>query len=112
MIQSTKLRPTPIGGINDFTLTVNVGNAQPSGTSVFFNGKLIHSGNDNFTVHLTSVKKGDEMHVVTTVSDLPQNPNRITVQHSLDNSTNTSASFDDAVSEGELAINTTRFDFY
>lgn len=97
------------------TLTVSIGYAQPSHTDVYKNGALIKQGNDNFDFVIGNATEliGKQLLVVTTVSDLPENPNQITTDHDLDiDKPNSTSSFKDAVAENEVVINSTRYFFY
>lgn len=110
MIQNTRLKPIAINQHPDVTINVTVGNGQSSSTSIYKNGKLLYSQNNTFSFQLNA-QIDDEVNIVTTVSDLPQNPNRIVVTHTI-MPQNVTVDFDNKVDEGELAINTSRFDFY
>jgi hypothetical protein len=110
-IQNTKVKVVGTGGNNPITFNIAIGGGQTGNTTIYHNGKNIHSQDDNFSKALDGLKAGDQVEVVSTISDLPTNPNRITVTHSV-TPQNISADYDDKVSEGDVAYNTTRFIFY
>jgi hypothetical protein len=111
MIQNTKTKTVARDTASNFLITVAVGGGQPSSTTVYRNGAVAGSGKDNFSISVADIVPGDHVQVVTTVSDLPGTPNRITVEHTVQPSS-VKTNFDDNVTDGEIAIDTSSFYFY
>jgi len=96
-------------------LTITIGNAQPSHSIVYINSVLVHQDNNSF-IYPLGTQSGlidKEVVVVSTITDIPANPDRITATHSVDVvSENALSSFDDTVTPMELVIDSTRYMFF
>ena len=110
MKQHTQIIPVPMGTATEFKITVNVGYAQKCVTNIQLNGVLVASL-PNDVAQPIHVKAGDILELISTVTDLPLNPNLFYVKHLITPGDHT-AEYNDAVSDGESATYTTEFDFF
>jgi hypothetical protein len=108
MIQNTKIRTIGIGGNTSITIDIKVGNAQPSSTTIYHNGALLITKPNDFSYTVNNIQKGQQIHVVTTASDIPQNSDVIIVTHTVQNP-NDVVNYNDQVSPNDIAINTTKY---
>ncbi len=108
MIQNTRIRTIGIGGNTSLSISVQVGNAQPASTTIYKNGVPEISKEHSFSYTVNNVKKGDQIYVITTASDIPQNSDVIIVTHTLQNP-NDVVNYNDNVSPNDIAINTTKY---
>ena len=97
-------------------LKVTVGNGHPSLTTVYRNGNKIAELSDPYTNYLLGCKKdliGGDILIVTSIHDLPENPNVVIVSHNLidQNSIIMSSNFNIDIDEGEVAICNTQIYF-
>lgn len=95
------------------SISVLVGNAQPSHTDIYVNGFIIYSTDDSFENHgigFVNQLKKKEILVVTTVRDIPANSNRIIVTHELNlHKPECIVSYDETCLPNEVIIDSTKY---
>ena len=118
MKQETKVKNIRIEDNNDnLTLNVNVGNGQPSVTIIYMNGKKTDEKPGSFSNYPLGKKSnliGTDLLVVTTIHDLPENPNNVSTEHFVkDPNLNLSPdlTYGSPVDEGEVAVYSSQVNF-
>ena len=114
MKQTTKVRIVRVDKNDEqITLSVNVGFAQPSSTTVYVEGKILFTNKDSFVNQPIGTKNElfeKEVLVVTAASDIDENTNILDVTHILGpNIPESTVNFHDMVENREVAIDITRY---
>lgn len=114
MKQHTVIRVLTINDSDEMlTISVIVGNAQPSHTDIYVNGFIIYGADDSIVNHeigfVYQLKK-KELLVVTTVRDIPANADRIIVTHELNiHKPECTIIYDETCIQNEVIIDSTKY---